>query len=344
MKKLCLLVLCFSVSIVVYCETIQRVILSHEGNLTQYDAAHWQDAFTAAVDGDILYFTPGAFYFGDLTLNKNISLIGAGITETDAFYYPEPNGWGNWVSSIRSVYSGCGTTGESTILIGNNLNIAASVSMEGFYVHAENNDGNQIGINITNNVSNLSIKRCQLITRFSVAEGKTLTNFVLESCMVTILNCGRIVSPTIRNCYICEINAQNQEGITLTNCMFGWLNFANNWTVINSAYYGYEAIYSEPFTNTFINCLYIIDRKAGSSTYTNCYPLEGEPVPQPQTFTKAELLSNSYLGVDGTVVGPLGGSAPLTFKPSQSYVSSSTLNYNSSTKKLNVTMTIKKGE
>ena len=49
MKKLCLLVLCFSVSIVVYSQTLQRAILSHEGTLTQYDGDHWLDAIDNAV-------------------------------------------------------------------------------------------------------------------------------------------------------------------------------------------------------------------------------------------------------------------------------------------------------
>ena len=56
------------------------------------------------------------------------------------------------------------------------------------------------------------------------------------------------------------------------------------------------------------------------------------------------MITNNYYGNDNTVIGPLGGPAPFTFKPSQPYVASSALNYNATTKKLNVTMTINKGE
>ena len=52
------------------------------------------------------------------------------------------------------------------------------------------------------------------------------------------------------------------------------------------------------------------------------------------------------LGVDddGTVVGPLGGPAPFTLIPSQPYVSSSSVTYNKTTKKLNINVTVKKGQ
>lgn len=310
-----------------YGATMQRTILSHNGQLTTYDANHWTEAINDAVAGDTVYFTPGLFYYNYITFDKPISLIGAGTSEVDAFY--EQNGW-------TSVYSGCGTTEGSTVLIGENgLHIAAPVSMESLFLRAENNDGNQIRITITENVSNLRIKRCQLYTRFSVAEGKTLNNFLLESCMVTNLNCARMVSPTIQNCFISEINANSNEGITITNCMFGGLNNANGWHIINSAFWQYA-----DGSNTFVNCLFINGRERATSTYTDCYMIEGAP----QVLTKAELLSNSYLGNDGTVVGPLGGPAPFTLIPSQPYVSSSSVTYNKTTKKLNVNVTVKKGQ
>lgn len=70
--------------------TVQRTILSHQGVITQYDAIHWSDAITNAVAGDTIYFTAGSF--GDdnvnanLVIDKPITLIGAGVAASDAFF------------------------------------------------------------------------------------------------------------------------------------------------------------------------------------------------------------------------------------------------------------------
>jgi hypothetical protein len=53
---------------------------------------------------------------------------------------------------------------------------------------------------------------------------------------------------------------------------------------------------------------------------------------------------NGYLGDDSKVIGPLGGSNPFTFIPAQPYVTANNITYDSNTKKLNVSLTIKKGK
>ena len=97
MKKFCFLVLCLTVSVVVYGATIPRAILSHNGVLTQYESNLWLNAFDDAAEGDIIYLTPGSFS-GDLTITKAVSVIGSGIALSDAFFSQD---------ELETAYGGC---------------------------------------------------------------------------------------------------------------------------------------------------------------------------------------------------------------------------------------------
>ena len=63
-------------------QSLYRTILSHEGTLTHYNVEHWTDAISDAVAGDTVYFTSG-YFPGDATITKEITLIGAGVAESD---------------------------------------------------------------------------------------------------------------------------------------------------------------------------------------------------------------------------------------------------------------------
>lgn len=335
MKKFYFLVLCFTASIVVYGATIPRAILSHDGVLTQYDAAHWQDAITNAVDGDIVYFTPGDFH-GAITITKAITLIGAGISATDAFYASS--------ETLSNVYNGCATTGVSTKIFGNiTIAIPGGVTltkplMVGICVTCIPGYARS-SLFVTEAVTGLTIKRCQFEgTGYSMGGGEfnpqaTVTNMTLENCYIYNLQCANLVNPTIRNCYIDELH-NVPEGLSFTNSVvLGIGQSTKNCTFINCIVHGgYESNH-----NIFNYCLHR-DNDA-TSTYNG-----GATVYDPQAITKSQMITNNYYGNDNTVIGPLGGPAPFTFKPSQPYVASSALNYNATTKKLNVTMTINKGE
>lgn len=331
MKKLCLLVLCFSVSIVAYSQTIQRTILSHEGNLTQYDVAHWQDAFTDAVDGDIIYFTPGVFPVSGecLTINKAISLIGSGISQDDCF---SPSFFNNFH------YSGYCTTGQSTSIQGT-ITIAipgsrtlTSPIMQGILVY-----GYGTSVRVTEPVTNLTFKRCQFSCESFVTTA-AVTNLLMESCYINnILGGANVVSANFSNCFIADLanngGAQDvlPEGTGFVNCHFGMLRALSNCTLTNCIVHRHPYQASSITYNHCILCGYYDD--PGSLKINDCIEgLSNDEVTN-------DLITNSYPGI-----GPFYGTAPFSFKTSQSYVSSSALNYDSSTKKVNVTMTINKGE
>jgi hypothetical protein len=108
---------------------------------------------------------------------------------------------------------------------------------------------------------------------------------------------------------------------------------ADNCHFLNCGTWGYPWEH----TNTYVNCIY--DSRNAVSTYYNCWQNSS-----PAVLTKTQLQTLGYLGDDNNVVGPLGGTDAFTLITSQPYVASSALNYNATTKKLNVTMTINKGE
>lgn len=328
MKKLCLLVLCFSVSIVVYSQTLQRAILSHEGTLTQYDGDHWLDAIDNAVAGDIVYLTPGTFY-GNLTVTKAISIIGSGIAETDAFYNED---------ELATAFAGCGTSTPSTVIHGDiNIAIPGSITLtstllEGILVPCYY--GFEPSVTISKSVTNPIFKRCHFGWYLSASE--EVTNLKLEDCYIGRLRCNNVTSAVIFNCWISQ--TENGYNLDFTNCFVG-SNGGNGDT--HNCHFINSIVLDTRDYNTFSYCVTRNQNGAGNS-FSNCKVDDVDWFFY--RYTKAQLLEHEYIGDDGKVMGPLGGPVPFTLKPSNPYVSSSTLTYNSSTKKLNVSMTIKKGE
>lgn len=310
--------------------TLQRTILSHKGSLTQYDANHWQDAITDAVDGDTVYFTAGNFA-GELVINKVITVIGAGVSETDAFYKD---------TDMANAYTGCATSGESTLIEGGIIiAIPGSVTLTSTLI--ENIRLSGTSITITEPVTNLRIKRCQVSMVYEnwwyggeLGASATVTNMTLEDCYFYNVNLKNFVNPDIHNCYFDGLKPGDDptpEGTEFLNC-----TIMEIWNTSNCNFINCIVRFATGSYNTCTNCIY---EGGDHNTNVNSWEIGGG-----NTFSKSQLESAGYMGIDGTVVGPLGGPSPFTLIPSQPYISSSTLTYVKSTKKLNVNLTVKKGQ
>ena len=325
--------------------TMFRTILSHNGTLTQYDLTHWTDALDNAVDGDTVYFTPGTFP-GDITITKKITLIGAGVCETQTWYHNE--------SSLQDALGGSGTpSSNSTNLSGLDINIEldgnptlTATMLEGLNIH------NSVHINKT--VTNLKIKRCQIGTlRTNVDEVSDESakpeNLTLENCYINTLRMGNIITPNIYNCYFTYVNLYSQP-FSFTNCSIDGTSYSVGCNYINCllCYESYNGI------NTYLNCINARDNSGNGSTYTDCWFYDANAdygAVRPWKWSLSYLEEHNYYGndhdpgaTDHKVVGPLGGQAPFTLIPSQPYVSASTVTYDASDKKLNVNITVKKGK
>lgn len=308
-------------------QSLQKTILSHEGVLTQYNANHWQDAFADAAAGDTIYFTPGTFT-GSLIINKPVTIIGPGVSLADCF---------------NDLYADCYKEGESAQLTGNitisltDTQASTPFLIEGLYFKTT--------VLQSTPMSNLTIRRChfngQLFSNSST--GVALTNLLLENCYFYNLNCRSMNNPTIQNCYIRYMQAAVDLGITFTNCVVEGCGKLSGTLCDGSNFH--NSIICSPVTSgngtpkysNFVNCIY--NSNDQNSTYTDCWQLNTG-----STMTAAQLSEAGYIGTDGSVVGPFGGPAPFTMIPTQPYVSSSSVVYDATTKKLNVNITVKKGK
>ena len=313
--------------------TMFRTILSHGGQLTQYNLNNWTDALTDAVDGDTIYFTPGTFP-GDITITKKIVLIGAGVCESQTWYHGE--------TSMQDALGGSGTPSSNSTNINGNISIElddnptlTATMLEGLNIH------NTVTINKT--VTDLKIKRCQIgnvrTNVYDVSTESAKPKYLrLESCYIHELHAGNFDTPIIYNCYITYANLYSQP-FSFTNCSIDYTYNSVGCNYINCLLHddSYAGI------NTYLNCIYCNYLNNGS-TYTNCWTYDAGDGTRPWNWSKSYLTENSYFGDDGTVIGPLGGQAPFTFIPSQPYISTSSVAYDASTKKLNVNITVKKGK
>ena len=327
MKKLLLLVLCALSLSTAFGQTLQRTILSHNGVLTQYDASQWSQAFSDAAVGDTIYFTPGTFS-GSLTIDKPLTLIGPGVGLADCFN--------------TDLYADCCTTGESAKLTGTirvsftDTESTATFSIEGLYF------GGSFSQNTI--VNNLTIRRCRISSIFSNSSSSDvkISNLTIENCYIQSLNCRSLVNPTIRNCYIYYIQAAADLGITFTNCVIDASSSLSG--ALNNGSIFQNSIICSPKSDglypdycTYINCIY--QSETTNSTFTNCWKSDTG-----NTMTAAQLSEAGYLGTDGTVVGPFGGSAPFTLKPSHPYIEQGNVEYDSTNKQIRVSMKVKQGE
>lgn len=309
--------------------TVQRTILSHKGQITQYDANHWQEAISNAVAGDTVYFTSGNFS-GALTIDKPITIIGAGISEDDAFYKD---------TSVAAAYEGCATTGGSTTIEGDiNIAIPGSVTLTKSLL--ENVRLSGYSIYFSEPVTNPIIKRCQVSmiytnwwTGGTLSASAKVTNLTLKDCYIWNVSFENFENPDIQNCYFEKIEPTPEETV-FTNCTILDVWNTSNCTFVNCIVHLFNGS-----NNTCVNCIYDNMGSGDHTTFVDSWYVDGAA-----GFTKSQLQAGNFIGTDGTVVGPLGGPAPFTFIPSLPYVSYSSLTYIKSTKKLNVNVTVKQGK
>lgn len=244
---------------------------------------------------------------------------------------------------MQEALDGSGTPSSNSTNINGNISIElddnptlTATMLEGFNI--------AYNVNINKTVTDLKIKRCQIRTlRTNIDEVSDESakpkNLVLESCYIRNLNAGNFDTPNIYNCYFTDVNLYSQP-FSFTNCCIDYTYYSVGCNYINCL------LCNESWNgiNTYLNCIYSNDNSGNGSTYTNCVSYYSGDGTRPWNWSKSYLTENSYFGDDGTVIGPLGGQAPFTFIPSQPYISTSSVAYDASTKKLNVNITVKKGK
>lgn len=298
MKKLIsLLALLLSIVITAGAQSVQVATLTHDGAVSTYSGANaLRDAYTAAVDGDVITLSSGSF--SSVNFEKRITVRGAGmgvkVDNADPYIAPtilngsfeiKADGDGNNYFKLEGILS------EQTVYL--------------------------------KGVNDAQFSKCKFLwlDYYSGAGGFERTSFV--NCVLNRAVICYNANMTFYGCFLRNFAAQSSGSHhTITNCILelseGY-NFSDEPCVVKNSIYlntnGYEScgnngtvfnsIWSGPITpyynSTFKNTL---------DSHNNTIVPEGTLLFKEGTFYQLTDEAKQYLGDDGTEVGIYGGSLP----------------------------------
>lgn len=304
MKKLFLSLIAVGIGTVMsYAQSTLVATLSHEGTITTYySASALSDAYSAAVDGDLITLSSGTFNAVDI--DKRLTIRGAGM---------EPN-------------SATGTL--PTIISGDFYLYKDNVTLEGIYhnstITCRNNDVTFIKCRFKNirnyfdsKMKNFNFINCRVaallktsleasitcvnsIINYPENAKKSSSSFIFTNCIVSRGNWGgqEFYRSTMTNCIYIENNVNNpldaSHNLYNTICVYANKNEVNLLANVSNG----TSTEVEGFSNVF-------------STFAN---FTGE-FPDSEKFGLTDNAKATYLGLDGTEVGIYGGAMPFDPTP-----------------------------
>lgn len=326
MKKILLTLACvFGMSMAALAVQNSAVMLQHDGNITTYEPNQINDAIEAAKDGDVIYLTAGDF--PGFTINKQISVKGSGmqtvIKGTVKVENPE--------SILNNVFVGYmqidGTSGDISFYVNSRVKglrlsqcrivkgISYEAITEGSYIDRCELQYSNRGLDISatyeetvtvNGVSSTYTRSC--------VQGLTITNSIINSGYG---HNGVSLDVTFINCIISSRSHQLH--------LFG-VKFINSILIPSSTLY----LYKSDLINSSYNGV-VLDNDC---KLTDCYDVKIDD------YTSEDLVTNGYLGNDGTVIGPMGGNTPYTLEPALPHVTKADMKVDPDKQQLNVTLTV----
>lgn len=305
MKKsfLCLVAMCMF-ALASFAQSSQLATLNHKGQIsTYYGATALTKAHAAAVNGDVITLSTGAF--NGVNITKAVTIRGAGM-------------------GMDTVSNALPTIINSDFSINIAATDTANLIMEGIYHNGR--------ITYTKATRPMFIK-CRFIDFYYYSSGSTLTDATFMHCKfigdnINLAGSGAIINSilnydprisnfTITNCIILE-DDQSITNSTLTNCIIGVYNspmessnlalncigFANG---MYSSYDGADIFDNLPSNTTNR----VVSKESIFATYYFALSEEnsGFAIPDSEWFTLSET-GKTYLGNDGKEVGIYGGNMP----------------------------------
>lgn len=313
MKQTILSILCCLAFATASAQTA-KISLQHAGGVTLFDADQMTQAIAAAAEGDTLYLNEGNFA-GDFTIDKAITIVGAGQA-----------------SKIN---------GNVTISIPGTKTLTKRV-LDALYISGD--------IKNTLAVNGLGIRKCQF---GNIAFSGNSNDIVIESCRIrsnfTLSSYVKGITTINSRIYSVQGSAASANGVNFINCdVYNIDNYYNTFgggTFINSIISTTQHSSSYYLSSTtMVCCLLPLDNSVlNSCTLQNCYsssyaPINSDLTPAYDTDT---MISNGWLGNDGTVVGSMGGAAPYTLEPAVPKVESYSLTVDTEAKVLSVSLKVK---
>lgn len=272
-----------------YAQTSQVATLSHEGNIsTFYYSSALKEAFDAAVDGDIITLSAGAFQSVDFK-DKKITVRGAGMM-------PDSN-----PTTI---------TGGITIdIVDTDDNRDIPFSLEGLLFVSSVN---------LKNAYNATVQKCHFTqvdshpgdgfknSRFLHCFFESLHLSHWNNCSVSYINCciknawWTSGSHTLTNCTFIFASTGLPLCGSFTNCLF--VTETNDY--LSASHVAAGCVYVGPGGNFFNGNLSATNRSFPADT-----PVFKE---DSQTYELLDELTTTWLGNDGTQVGIHGGALPFS--------------------------------
>lgn len=276
-----------------------RVALHSGGNVSIFGGATaFADAYTAAVDGDIIYLPGGNLTYPG-TIDKSLTIYGVG-------HYP------------------AATTATDKTLLTGNLSIgenADNLHLEGIHLTGT------LTFNTNAKVDDVVIKRCRLGAINYPGDRTTPSenNIILESVINTDVRVANTLNLIISNNIIGDefFNGYN-TGITnnvfLTQNYHYYFRDTDNCNVTNNIFVNSGYFINNCNNNSFSYNLFINSPGFGANTFTNNHVnVDMTTVFQTMPSTDFEYTNDysllpaaqsTYLGFDGVQAGIYGGNYP----------------------------------
>ncbi|MDE6562014.1 MAG: hypothetical protein K2K75_11590 [Muribaculaceae bacterium] len=309
----------------IFAASAQRplVTLSHDGTLSFFsNLSAFEDAISAATDGDIIYLSEGQFTTAADTvkINKRLSIQGCGY-KSRVMCHLKIDMRNNTADEIyHPLFDGVRL--RSLLFAADTLNRIKTHNAEIRKSYIEKID--YIGYA----AENVILDRCW-IKHFD-ADGASGSNVTLQNSKIEEVPEG-VQDYCLHMAYV-----------TVINCNFGRINYLPKVTISSILGYastvnGYRAYGSPALYNT------LTYQTLPSGTISDgCYISQSFSLDDNCEVDESTLKTNNWLGQDGTVVGVYGGEFPFTENPSVPTVDSanSSVEYDTESNKLNVTITV----
>lgn len=302
MKKLFLsLVVAVVVATATYAQNTLVATLTHGEDITMYYGTYaLRDAYEAAVNGDVINLSGGAFQ--PVTITKAITLRGAGIDAETPTYI------------LNNLYINIPAEETGRFLM-EGVRCSYYLSLQGqcanpYFLKCQ---FRQISCSSDTSIGNALFADCKITESFSL-DGNSSVQFV--NCYVSnFINHAESASACFANCIITPPSGYIIESISNSQLF--------NSVIFN--YNGFDGGSRLPDTSAATNCVVVgLSNCFASQANANCKNATAEELfksytgeySDEQTFELTDAAKLNYLGSDGTQVGLYGGMMPYTSTPS----------------------------
>ena len=311
MKKLLLMLAFSAITMAMWAQSDVMIATLQHGNTTSVfkGASAFVQAHNAAVDGDIITLSDGTFTATNIS--KSVTIYGAGFEQNAEKGTAITTINGNvYIGVADAILSGVKLEGLYITgpVFAANISNSTTAQLKNFTMKKCRVGGD---LRFNSNIENVNILQCRIHgyvsgTKTVIANGLLIANCYIES-RVHLFNTQSDV--LLDHCIVgyaynngsSGADEMNNSAFTWTNCMMLWGgNYSNGRTT------GRNCIVKNCMSSSFSTDI--------GNTYENCYSvnpgyifadLNNASYTESRTFELAS--PDTYVGTDGTPVGPSGG-------------------------------------